>query len=410
MRKPLRHKPFRFLMAGRTIVHLGNAVAPIALAFAVLDLTGSMIDLGVVVGARSIANVVLLLFGGVLADRLPRALVLQGSTTLAGLTQGLVATSVLGGFASVPLLIGLSVLNGAAAAASIPATASFVPQTVPAELLRPANALARMGVTTATIVGTSAGGLLVAAVGPGWGIAFNAATFLAASVLFGRMRFATAVVSTVERSRPLAELREGWREFTSRTWVWAVVLQFMVVNAVIVGTTAVLGPVIADATFGRAAWGVVLAAEMAGALVGGIVAARWQPRRALFAGVALTLVEAVPLVVLAEAPKVLFLVPTMFLVGMAIEQFVVGWDVALQQNVPPDKLARVYSYDALGSYVAIPVGEMAAGPLAEHFGMRATLVGGAVLLVLATLGALCSKEVRTLTSSQRRVMSEQGDV
>ncbi|MCP3801467.1 MFS transporter [Allokutzneria sp. A3M-2-11 16] len=412
MWEPLRHKPFRFLMTGRTVVHLGNAVAPIALAFAVLDLTGSVIDLGIVVAARSLANVVLLLFGGVLADRLPRALVLQGSTTLAGLTQGLVAASVLGGFASVPLLAGLSVLNGAAAAASMPATASFVPQTVPVELLRPANALARMGVTTATIVGTSAGGLLVAAVGPGWGIAFNAVTFLAASVLFGRMRLVAVSAVSVpaeERQRPLAELREGWREFTSRTWVWAVVLQFMVVNAVIVGTTVVLGPVIADATFGRAAWGLVLAAEMAGALVGGIVAARWQPRRALFAGVALTLVEAIPLVVLAEAPEVLFLVPTMFLVGMVIEQFVVAWDVALQQNVPQDKLARVYSYDALGSFVAIPVGEMAAGPLAQHFGMRATLVGGAVLLVLATLGALCSREIRTL-SSDRRVMSEQGDV
>ncbi|WP_425549234.1 MFS transporter [Allokutzneria multivorans] len=410
MREPLRHRSFRFLMVARAIVHLGNAIAPVALAFAVLDLTGSAIDLGIVVGARSIANVVLLLFGGVLADRLPRALVLQGSTALAGLTQGLVAASVLGGFASVPLLACLSVLNGAAAATSMPATASLVPQTVPAELLRPANALARMGTTTATIIGTSAGGLAVAAVGPGWGIAFNAATFLIASVLFARMRVITAAPSTKERSHPLTELREGWREFSSRTWVWAVVLQFMVVNAVIVGSIAVLGPVIADATFGRAAWGLVLAAQTAGALVGGFVAARWQPRRALFIGVALTLFEAVPLVALAEVPKVLFLVPTMFLVGVVLEQFVVAWDVALQQHVPQDKLARVYSYDALGSFVAIPVGEMAAGPLAEHFGMRATLLGGAALLVLATLAALCSKEIRTLSSSERSVVGQQGDV
>ncbi|MFB9902751.1 MFS transporter [Allokutzneria oryzae] len=403
MREPLRHRPFRFLVAGRVAVHLGNAVAPIALAFAVLDLTGSVIDLGIVVGARSIANVALLLFGGVLADRLPRALVLQGSTTLAGLTQGLVAAAVLGGFASIPLLACLSVLNGAAAATSMPATASLVPQTVPPGLLRQANALARMGTTTATIIGAAAGGMLVGVVGPGWGIAFNAGTFLVASALFARMRSVTAPVPPSERSRPLAELREGWREFSSRTWVWVVVAQFMVVNAVIVGATTVLGPVIADGSFGRTAWGLVLAAETAGALAGGVIAARWQPRRALYVGVALTVLEAAPLVVLAEAPTVPFLMTTMFVVGVVIEQFVVAWDVALQENVPQDKLARVYSYDALGSFVAIPVGEMAAGPLAQHFGMRATLLGGAVLLVLATLGALCSKEVRALTSVPAKV-------
>ena len=106
-----------------------------------LDLTGSVASLGLVVGARSLANVVLLLFGGVVADRLPRPLVLQGSSYAAAITQGVVAASVLAGFATVPLLVVLSALNGAVAAVSMPASQALTPQTVPVGELRPANAL-----------------------------------------------------------------------------------------------------------------------------------------------------------------------------------------------------------------------------------------------------------------------------
>jgi predicted MFS family arabinose efflux permease len=209
---------------------------------------------------------------------------------------------------------------------------------------------------------------------------------------------AAPVAATGERTRPLRELREGWREFTARSWVWIVVLQFAVVNAVVAGGIHVLGPVVADDTFGRGVWGVVLAAQMAGAVAGGVLAARSRARRALLTGVAMVAVESLPLVVLAQAPGVLLLGVAMFLNGVALEQFGVAWDVSLQQNIPPDKLARVYSYDALGSFAALPLGEMAAGPLAAHFGVRGTLLGGAALVVCATAAALCSGQVRALTT------------
>ena len=157
-RAPLRYGGFRAMVAGRALTSLVGAMAPIVLAFAVLDLTGSTTDLGVVVGARSIANVVVLLVGGVLADRLPRALILQGSTAAAALVQFLVALSVLLGFATVPLLVGLSLFNGAFAAVSLPASAALTPQTVPPGLVRQANALVRMGRNAGTVAGMSLGG------------------------------------------------------------------------------------------------------------------------------------------------------------------------------------------------------------------------------------------------------------
>lgn len=393
-REPLRHRPFRWLLLGRFANFLGSAVAPVALAFAVLDLTGSVRDLGLVVGARSLANVLLLLFGGVLADRMPRALLLRGSAVAAAATQGVVAAVVLTGTASIALLAGLSALNGAVAALSLPGSAALTAQTVPPHLVQPANAMLRLATNSALVGGAAAGGILVAAVGPGWGIAADAATFTVSALCYARIDVPD--VHGGARDHPLRELRDGWTEFRSRTWVWAVVVQFMVVNAALTAGVAVLGPVVADDTFGRRVWGLVLAAQTLGMVMGGLIALRWQARRALLVGVALIAVEAVPLTLLGLAPWAPLLGGAMFVGGIAIEQFGVAWDVSLQQNVPPDRLARVYSYDMVGSFVAIPVGEVAVGPVAQVVGVGPALVGCGVLVLLATGAALLSGSVRAL--------------
>ena len=395
---PLRHATFRWLLAARTTALLGNAVAPVALAFAVLDLTGSATDLGLVVAARSVTNVALLLLGGVLADRFSRRTLLVGSSWAAGLTQALVATLVLSGSATVALLAVLGAINGAAAALNFPASVALVPQTVPADALTSANAMLRLGVTTATIVGVAAGGVLVAAVGPGWGLALDAATFAAAGLLFARLR-----VQQPSDDRPattvLSDIRAGWSEFVARSWVWVVVLQFSVVNAAFVGAITVLGPTVADATIGRAAWGVVLAVQSAGLVAGALLALRWPAARALRRGVGLTLLCALPPLALAVEASVTVLAAAAFLAGVAVEQFTVAWDVSLQRNVPQHALARVYSYDAVGSFVAIPLGEVAVGPLAARIGTSATLLGCAAVIAAATFLALGSADVRRLRTT-----------
>lgn len=215
----LTHARFRWLAVARTTGFMGNAVAPIALSFAVLDLTGSVTDLGIVVGARSIANVALLLAGGVLADRLPRALLLQGSSLAAAGTAALMAVMVLTGLASVPLLAGIGVINGAVAAVALPASYSITPETVPADLLQQANALLRIGTNTAAITGASLGGLLTATAGPGWAMLAIAAIFAIEAACYRRIG---GTRGSRPRAHPLTELREGWAEFLSRRWVWAV--------------------------------------------------------------------------------------------------------------------------------------------------------------------------------------------
>ncbi|MGX7827819.1 MFS transporter [Actinokineospora sp. 24-640] len=395
MWSPMRHPMFRRLVIGRVTTFLGNAVAPVALAFAVLDLTNSVAALGLVVGARSLANVALLLIGGVLADRLPRGVILQGASLAAAGSQAATAAAVLMEFATVPLLVVLSVINGAVAAVSLPAASALTPQTVPADLLRQANGLARLGINTAMITGASLGGMVVALTEPGWAMAATAAVFALAGFFYARVR--APEVDAAAPTRPLADLRTGWREFSSRPWVWSVVAGMLVVNAAYVGGLQVLGPSVADETVGRLAWGFILGAQTAGALLGGLIATRWQPRRALLVGTALVAVAALPLFAMAHVPAFVPLLLTMVLCGMAVEQFGVAWDVSLQENVPADRLARVYSYDAMGSFIAIPLGEIAIGPLAEHFGAPATLTGAGALILLAIGAVVLTPGIRTLT-------------
>jgi MFS family permease len=377
----------------------GNALAPIALAFAVLDLTGSATDLGLVVGARSLTNVALLLFGGVVADRMPRQFVLVGSSLAAMATQAAVATLLLTGTADLGTLLALSTVNGAAAAFAFPASSALVNQTVPADLMRPANALNRLGINAALIAGAVLGGAVVATVGPGWGIAIDALTFGVAAALFAGIRVPPVRDADEPPRSPIADLREGWSEFSSRSWVWVVVLGFCLFNAAEVGSLHVLGPVVADETIGRRMWGVFLAMETAGMVAGAVIAMRLRVRRLLLVGVACCLGGALWLVGLALFPVVAVLLPAAFLTGVAMEQFGVAWDVSLQEHIPADKLARVYSYDAVGSFLAIPIGQVAAGPIADLVGARAALLGAAGIVVLSVVGMLLNRGVRTLEHS-----------
>jgi MFS family permease len=440
---PLRHPAFRLLLTGRTISALGNAFAPIALAFAVLDLTGSAADLGLVVGARTLVNVLFLLFGGVLADRLPRHLLMVGSGVAAAATQGVVATLVLTNNANIPTLIALSAVNGMVSALSMPASAALLPQTVPVDERQQANALARLLLNAAAIIGAPAGGIAVAVLGPGWGIAVDAVTFALSAFCFSLVRVSAAQPSASEPAQPpvprpadsppaqpssqatadspaetaegliggeqtagtpagegrpsiFADLRTGWTEFISRTWLWVVVAGFCVLNAAWSGALTVLGPVVADQTFGRQAWGFVLAAETAGMIVGGLIAMRIRVHRLLFLGTAATVLEVLPVVSLGVFPHVGLLVVAGFVAGVGLEQFGVAWETTMQEHVPADKLARVYSYDMVGSFVAIPVGQVIAGPVAQAAGVEPTLLGAAVLMLLAVLGMLSSRDVRQL--------------
>ena len=392
---PLAEREFRLLFSGQAISRLGSAMAPVALAFAVLDLTGSAGDLGLVLAARMIPTVVFLLVGGVWADRLPRHRVMVASNVVSGASQVVAGTLLLTGNAELWQLAALAAVNGASSAFFQPASAGVVPETVPSSILQQANATLRLAMNSTTILGGALGGVLVAATNPGTAIVIDGGSYLLAAACLGAMRLRAGV--RIESSSVLHDLREGWRDFWSRTWLWAIVIQFALVNAAVVGTQQVLGPVVADQHLGgAAAWGAALAAESIGYVLCGFVMLRWRPRLMLRTATLAMFGSPLVLVALAVPAQLPVLIGAAFATGVSIEIFGVLWDTSMQQEIPQEKLSRLYSYDMLGSYALIPLGYIVAGPLSEAIGVTETFVVAIVLIVVATALVLLSHDVRTL--------------
>lgn len=396
---PLREREFRLLFAGRTTSLVGSAIAPVALAFAVLDLTGSKTDLGLILACREIPLLLFLLVGGIIADRLPRNRVMMSANVVSAFAQGSIAALLITGNAEVWHLAALAAVNGGASAFFFPASAGVIPQTVPAPILQQANALLALAMNSAMIGGAALAGFLVAAFGPGWAIAVDAGTYALSAGLVALMRVPT--LAPDKRPHFLSDLGVGWREFRSRTWLWAIVLQFSLLLMVTMGAFSVLGPVVADEELGGAkAWGLILTAQAAGLVAGGLLGLRFRPRRMLVAATLGILVIPAPLVALGFPLGVPAIAAVAFVAGVGNEVFGLLWHTTMQQEVPADKLSRVYSFDALGSIGLVPVGYALAGPVAEAVGVRATLWGAAAVGAAVTLSVLLVRDVRTL---ERRI-------
>jgi MFS family permease len=377
----------------------------VALPFAVLDLTGSVKDLGIVLAAQGVPLVLFVLLGGVWADRLPRRAVMLTSDVVRAGAQGASAALLVTGNAHIWQLVVLQAIYGTAEAFFIPASQALLPETVAADDLQQANSLIAVSTNIAQVAGPASAGVLVATVGPGWGLAIDAGTFLASAASLSAMR--VIAHAPAPRAGTLHELRAGWRAFRSRTWLWVSALEFMAANA-LAAPYLVLGPQVARTSLGGpGAWAAITTASGLGAVLGGASGLRWQPRFPLRAMFVVALIGTTPLTVLlaARAPLAALLVAAV-LSGMSITFFNLVWFTVVQRKIPGEELSRVVSWDALGSYVISPVGLAAAGPIAIAIGIPATLYGAAVLGVLATLAVLGVRPVRDLTYETAGASSE----
>lgn len=392
---PLRNRNFAWYFASRFSNTLGMMMASIALTFAVLDLTDSTSALGQVLAARTIPMVLFLLFGGVIADRFPRTLVIQLSNVLSALTQGMVAYLVLSGQAELWLLLALEFVNGSVSAVSFPAMQGLVPSLVRRDQLQSANALLSLVRGGLTIIGPTVGALLVVTVGSGWALAVDAFTWLLATVLMLPMRM-PARSPRDRSSSTIRDLREGWSLFAGTTWLWAVVLAFSGLNAIHAGAWFTLGPAVAKGTIGEQGWGLVLSAESVGLVLMTVILLRVRIRRPLLVGMIGCSLLSIPLTLLGVAPHLVLLIAASFVAGAGIETFGIGWTLAMQENIEDRMMSRAFSYDALGSFVAMPVGQLLYGPLGEHFGSRDVLLWSGVAYAAIALLTLSSRSVRNL--------------
>ncbi len=228
-------------------------------------------------------------------------------------------------------------------------------------------------------------------------MAVDAATWLVSAALLLGVRIpAREPTAAGEETSFVAELKEGWAVFTGYTWLWVIVLAFGLLNAIHAGAWFTLGPAVAKDTIGERGWGYVLSAEAIGVLAMTVVLTRVHLRRPLLVGMLGMAVFSVPLFILGTNPVLPLLVVGAFAAGVGIEVFGLGWNLAMQENIDERLLSRAYSYDALGSFVAIPIGQLTFGPLAEKFGAQDVMVVAAVVYLLIALSTLLSRSVRRL--------------
>lgn len=389
---------FQRLLVARTISSIGNGMAPIALAFGVLALPGaSPTSLSIVLAAQAIPVVLLLPFGGVIADRVGSARMIWSTDVILSAFVMTTAILLMTGTATVPILAVIGVISGVLNALWFPAYAGLVPDTVKAdEKLQPANALIGVGTNAGYIIGTAIAGILVAAWGPGQAIAIDALTFLAAGILVFTIRSSSLRRDSGESI--VGDLVHGWKLFLSYRWVVIVVAAWSVIVMAWRGGEEVMGPALSLQVYdGPRGWSIVMAAQAVGLLFGALVATRLRWKRPLFAVSVASLTLPLWFASLAMAWPLVVVVPLSFAWGWAFEQVNVVWMTAMQANIPRESLSRVSSYDQAGSLMFGPIGLALAGPVVAWVGLREGLFIVACIAFLGIAATLVSRSVRRLS-------------
>ncbi|MFG2294242.1 MFS transporter [Streptomyces sp. NPDC048603] len=401
-RTPGRQRPawagrnYTLLTGAAVITNLGAHGALVASAFAVLEAGGSGGDVGLVAAARTLPLVLFLLVGGAVADRLPRHRVMVAANAVNCVSQAAFAAMVLLGHAQLWQMMLFSALCGTGQAFFNPAAEGMLFATVSGEHSNRAFALFRMAVNSAGIGGAALGGAMIAAMGPGWVLAVDAAAFAVAGVLRAFLDVG-GKTEPKESGGLLADLREGWAEVRTRPWLWGIVLQFSVVVGVVGAAESVYGPLVArDHLGGPAPWGIALAFFGLGTIGGAVLMMAWKPRRMLLVGTLCVFPLALPAAGLAVPLPAWGLCAVMFVSGAAIEVFGVNWMSTLHQEIPEDKFSRVSAYDWFGSVSMLPLATALAGPAESAFGRTPSLWGCAALVVLPTALVLVVPDVRRL--------------
>jgi len=370
----------------------GTSMAPIAMAFGILELTGSTKETAFVIAMPTLASILVLVLGGVIADRSSRQRVIVRAESAAMLVQLIIATLFLTGYASITAMIILMLINGVAIAFNAPASSGFITQLVAQKDLQATNALLGMARNMALIIGAALGGTLVALIGAGWTILIDAISFG-----FSGLLVYTIVPKQQIKHQPdsiVKELVLGWKEFTAHKWIWVIVLQFAFVVAGIDAFMGLIGPSVAKDYFnGPSDWGLIAGAVGCGTLIGGVIAFKLTvnyPMR--LATICVLFFSLIPLAMAISSPLYIIILSAI-LAGLGIQIFNVIWFTMLQTKIPAEMLSRVCAYDHIGSISLAPLGIVIFGFLYDFLGHQFVLILMAFIIIIPTLLVLLVKDV-----------------
>ncbi|MEU0405672.1 MFS transporter [Streptomyces sp. NPDC006197] len=388
---PLEIGAFRRFASANLISATGSAMAPLALAYSVIEQGGGAGSLGLVLATNTVPTIVFLLMGGLFADRLSRSRLLFFGNLLAAGAQGALAVTVATGHATTTSIAACGFVSGTAASFIVPATQGAVAQIVPEEHLQQANALLRLPSNAVRVLGPVVGGFVVAASGAAWALAWDAFTFAVAAGLLLGLRLETPPTTS---GGVLADLRSGWAGFWSRAWLWSYTAAGTVLVAAWLAGFQLLGPLVAARQYaGARDWGLIQAAFASGLLAGTLVCLRWKPYRLLMVAVATGGALALPLTAMAcSVPLPLVLVAAL-LAGIGLDVAIVAWNTAFQQHVPQAEQGRMSAFNGVGERLAIPLGYLITALAAHSWDSQGILLACAGMIALATVLNLCVPDV-----------------
>lgn len=395
--EPLRHRDFRLLWVGQTLTLLGSFASQVAFPFQMLQLGGSAVELGLFVSIYTVGSLVFLLFGGAIADRVPRRTLIMATEVASGVVVAVLAALGFGGRLEIWHLYVSAALFGAATAFSIPALQAIIPELVPEEILIPGNAVRGVSRQVARVSGPIVGGLLVASVGPASAFAFDALTFFVSALAVALTRPRPSVAGEA-RGSIFRDIREGFVFVFSVQWLWVTIFGWALIAGAFIGAFTVGLPLLVTQVLlaGPATFGLITAAMGAGEAAGAAAIAQIRVRRSGLVMYLLSTVAGVALLIYGLVPSVPGALAASVVLGACFVGFGVLWESALQRHVPRALLGRVTSVDWFGGTLLGPVAPLAAAFVAQTYGVSALFVAAGAITIVLTLAGLLLPSIRDL--------------
>ena len=395
--RPLAHRDFALLWSGQTLSLVGNFVSQVALPWQVLQLTGSPVQMGVVVAINIAANVAFLLFSGVLVDRLSRRRVLLLCDLTSATAMALVAILSATGALRIAHLYAVAVVGGATGAFFGPAISAILPELVPQDVLVAGNALRGFSRQAGRLTGPVLGGLLIAISGPALAFTFDAFTFFGSFLALVAMTPTSGAMRT--RRGFLHDLREGVAFVFSVPWIWVTIALFGVVNTFLIGANAVGMPFLLREILAvdPTTFGLVYASQGVGEVVTALAVGQLHIQRIGVAMYGFAALGGVGMLILStEQLAAAFAFAVMW--GVTNVGFGILWESSLQRHVPRDLMGRVSSVDWFGSVALGPLGPLVAGALIASIGAAPLFLAAGAAMLAGCVIALLVPSIRHLGS------------